>query len=384
MKTASPTSRPLLYAWLRTVVVVALAMVAIETFVVMGLTVPTRIEGSSMAPGLLGAHANVACPQCKRAFDVAADQIPRSHEFWCPDCGDRFASKVNFVEPGERMWIDRASVAVANPDRYAIVVARSPIEATSLCIKRVLALPGEHIDFDRGDLMIDGKIARKSFEDQMRVRQLVHEERNALRQWSSEDRTSWQWSPSQAWHHKGPSTSLIFSPANASPITDELGTNQTVPATPHEVTDLMVTCDVTLAPQATLTFVAEFPNGESLSQIISEPRECSALWSLFDRQALLVIDGEVVWSERPSSPWSGPPCLSFIAGGEVEVRHLTVWRDVYYYTRPVDRWPAGGVQLGPGQYFVAGDNQAVSDDCRSWPGHALPQELLIGTPIGVK
>ncbi|WP_442482620.1 S26 family signal peptidase [Aeoliella sp. SH292] len=384
MRNASPTSRPLLYAWLRTIVVVAVAMVAIETFVVMGVVMPTRIEGSSMAPALLGAHADVACPRCERSFEVADDQIPRSHQFWCPDCGERFASKVKFIEPGERMWIDRAGVAVANPDRYAIVVARSPVEATSLCIKRVLALPGEHVDFDRGDLLIDGKIARKSFEDQMRVRQLVHEERNALRQWSSEDKTSWQWSPSPAWHHRGPSTSLTFSPANASPVTDELATNQTLPATPHEVTDLMVTCDLTLEPKATLTFVTKFPNGQRLSRTIREPGECSAVWSLFDQQVMLAIDGNVVWSEPHSGPWSGPPRLSLLAEGQVEVRDLTVWRDIYYYTRPVDRWPAEGMRLGAGHYFVAGDNQAVSDDCRSWPGHALPRELLIGTPIGVK
>jgi hypothetical protein len=216
------------------------------------------------------------------------------------------------------------------------------------------------------------------------VRQLVHAERDALRQWNCKENASWHWSANQAWQHEGPATRLTFLRSNSSPITDELATNQTIPTTPHEVTDLMVTCDVELAPHASLTFVADFANGQHVSRTISEPSNFTAVWSLFDRQAMLAIDGNVVWSEPRSGPWSGPPRLSLIAEGQVEVRDLTMWRDVYYYTRPVDRWPAGGVQLGAGQYFVAGDNQAVSDDCRSWPGHALRQELLIGTPIGVK
>lgn len=136
MRIASPTSRPLLYACLRTIVVVALAMVAIETFVVMGVVMPTRIEGSSMAPALLGAHANVECPHCDHSFEVAADQIPATRHFWCPDCDQQFTYPNDLhLELGERMWIDRTSIALANPARYDIVVARSPVEATTLCIK---------------------------------------------------------------------------------------------------------------------------------------------------------------------------------------------------------------------------------------------------------
>jgi hypothetical protein len=44
-----------------------------------------------------------------------------------------------------------------------------------------------------------------------------------------------------------------------------------------------------------------------------------------------------------------------------------------------------GWQLGPTEYFVLGDNGAISDDSRSWPtGPGIDEKLLIGRPIGVR
>jgi signal peptidase I len=44
-----------------------------------------------------------------------------------------------------------------------------------------------------------------------------------------------------------------------------------------------------------------------------------------------------------------------------------------------------GWQLGPAEYFVLGDNAAISDDSRSWPaGPGIDEKRLIGRPIGVR
>lgn len=57
-----------------------------------------------------------------------------------------------------------------------------------------------------------------------------------------------------------------------------------------------------------------------------------------------------------------------------------------YELRPGDdRLLSEGRQLGPSEYFVLGDNAAISDDCRSWPtGVEIDEKLLIGRPIGVR
>lgn len=46
---------------------------------------------------------------------------------------------------------------------------------------------------------------------------------------------------------------------------------------------------------------------------------------------------------------------------------------------------ADGWQLGPSEYFVLGDNAAISDDSRSWLADpALNAKLLLGRPLGVR
>ncbi len=52
------------------------------------------------------------------------------------------------------------------PRRWEVVALRSPDESNRLCVKRVVGLPGEHVQIRDGDVMINGQVAHKTIADQ--------------------------------------------------------------------------------------------------------------------------------------------------------------------------------------------------------------------------
>lgn len=71
------------------------------------------------------------------------------------------------------------------------------------------------------------------------------------------------------------------------------------------------------------------------------------------------------------------------ADQKASLSHISLWRDIYYLNRPTgtdDSWasPDKIIHLNPGEYFVLGDNSAVSLDARYWNVPInLPQEKLM-------
>lgn len=372
-------------AWFRLALLLAILVATVETFLLLGIVTPVATQGSSMAPGMLGPHLRVDCPRCEFDFPVGGDQLPGAWPLVCPDCRHAFRGPSTVpLRPGRRVWVDRTRYLHQPPRRSEVVVFRCPDKPTSLCVKRVLGLPGETVNFAGGDLTINGQVYRKSLDEQLQLRQLVHRERPALSLWQSET-GAWTWR-NGTWNHSTRETGrLQFVPADAV-VTDDLGVNQRASRQPNRVTDLMISCEASLADDANLKLIAMFPDGTrqtAEAQILS-PRGAGPtqiVWSLFDQQALLVIDGKIESCEISNTPWPGPPQLAIVASGGVTLRNLTVWRDLYRHTRPVDRWPAAGVTLGEHEYFVAGDNVAISSDSRSWIPRGLPQRLIVGAPI---
>jgi len=95
---------------------------------------------------------------------------------------------------------------------------------------------------------------------------------------------------------------------------------------------------------------------------------------------------------RHLAPRGGPPKATIRIGAANQVallNHISLWRDVYYTNRarPLsvehmmrgvpDDFPQHVARLGPDEYFVMGDNSAVSSDARYWSGPvSLPMENL--------
>jgi hypothetical protein len=128
-------------------------------------------------------------------------------------------------------------------------------------------------------------------------------------------------------------------------------------------------------------------------------------FSLFDRQVLVAFD-DILELAAPLDEWDDRPRpiplhLSIGARGlTVDITELTLWRDVYYDVRHRDfavwRRLGGarernvgpfdiGWRLGADEFFVMGDNAAISDDSRSWQhGPGLDANSLVGRVWGVR
>lgn len=212
------------------------------------------------------------------------------------------------------------------------------------------------------------------------------------------------------------------------PVQDVLAYNQTTPiVAAHAVRDVGIDCTVRATGEGRLWLRArdgdlefhcgvEYPagraelflRGERLAtaalapaalELVEAGRGLEFEFAMVDRQVLLVVQeatvfchpyleaGDMQEGGKPPAPL--PSALAIGAEGlDLEVVALRVFRDAYLATPrgldPRAMVPAGaaGVRLGPDEFFVLGDNPAVSEDSRTWGSQAaVSAELLIGKPF---
>jgi hypothetical protein len=135
--------------------------------------------------------------------------------------------------------------------------------------------------------------------------------------------------------------------------------------------------DDTEQPLAT----APLPDGAFADETIVEV-------SLFDRQVLVAIDGELPFA---ALPYAAPGALRRMTSTPVRIgaeeldlhlAHLRLYRDVHYTARQVPGRDEA-THLGADEFFMLGDNSPVSLDSRAWDAPAIPRKLLIGKPFMV-
>ncbi|WP_277584143.1 signal peptidase I [Psychrobacillus antarcticus] len=68
------------------------------------------------------------------------------------------------LENGDRMVVNKIGYMVGEPDRYDIVVFHAPEQKNY--IKRVIGLPGDHVEFKNDQLYVNGKAMEEPYLDQ--------------------------------------------------------------------------------------------------------------------------------------------------------------------------------------------------------------------------
>ncbi len=283
------------------------------------------------------------------------------------------------------------------PRRWDPILFRDPHSSGQLWIKRIVGLPGEVVQLDKGDVWINGHRLHKDLVDQSRMRIQVAK---------SEEQSKWVADP--GWKYKSGVWSCNSTDNQslrlAEPVTDDLTCNSKISRRLNYVHDLMLSIKLKRITEGVLIF--EMPHfqaklskgaisaythgGDCLFNRSLDGEEVQLTLSSFDHSALIAINGEVVF-HQPLKPVYHAKSLGnlpgiFSNGTSACLRELSLWRDVYY-TGPLDdaTRPTVPTKVEVGGYYVLGDNPAVSVDSRNWDASAsLPSSACLGVVASQK
>ncbi len=411
----------------------AVALVA-QTWLVGGFITPLVVTGGSMAPGLVGEHYHVVCGACGRSFDCGQESTPDGQRALCSSCGAWCELEPTEVKPGERLFVDRTAFLRGTPKRWDTVVCSLPDDTAALCVKRIVGLPGERITLSDGDLYADGQILRKEWEVLSDMAIVI----DAADYSSKSDSAAPRWRPDfkgSRWRttaegfeidNVAPSVDSVDPidwisyhhdqiwrqgdrvARHAGPIVDDLAYNQNESRELVTVPDVILACQLQSAAEGDVYLRArdgrrqfivrldlagrrgEVREGDRMTARFDLPgsvtfkRPSAVALALADCRLQLVVSGLpiVEYSYDPVDSAARQPTAEPLAIGAVgmplHVTHWVVSRDIYYLPPP-GKLVMEDRRLGLNEYWLLGDNTAVSDDSRTWPPHVrMTPEALVG------
>lgn len=157
------------------------------------------IPTGSMAPTLQGRHIDVTCKECGHQYRTGAsnenfDNRSANHVLYgvCPICRycmklerpslefpkGNFEPNPHFDGPrnpdhesftGDRILVCKFAYALADPQRWDVIVFKYPKNGKQNYIKRLIGLPGETIKIERGDIYV-----KKSTDEEFRIARKPH------------------------------------------------------------------------------------------------------------------------------------------------------------------------------------------------------------------
>jgi signal peptidase I len=153
-------------------VVLLTGILVARTFAAEAYIVPT----GSMAPTLLGMHRDYSCTNCGFRFALGTDEEGRGGRPVCPNCGQFELAEAPVVDSsGDRLLVHKYLFDLRDPQRWEAAVFQNPADPGQAYVKRIVGLPGEAVEIRGGDIYIDGRIARKTLDQQRALRVLVYD-----------------------------------------------------------------------------------------------------------------------------------------------------------------------------------------------------------------
>ncbi len=422
---------------LRAAVGVGLALLLVDTWLVHGFLVPLIVASNSMAPAIRGPHRAWQCQECGHVFVCSLESLPApGAAVVCPNCGAKNDPAAGVDRLGDRLFVDRSAFLWRSPRRFETVVFRCPDEARSLCVKRVLGLPGEIIQIQAGDVLVDGVMASKNAAQAQEMAVAVHEVPPLDGRWQS--LSNWQAREGHFIHAgplhqpsafsgrnkpKKPLDWLVYHHRRRAAASRELEPSAVLDESPSDqnesrqcdpVVDLAVACELQTSGQGDVALRVrsgvddidvridlETGEGElsqngqpsALVNASAEPFSRFALLELMvvDHRAVVLLNHKVLTDyEYEPTATSNPAAAGLLTwpadevaavgavGAQVDVRRLAVSRDVYYTS---GRGGQAKYRLGPGEYFLLGDNSPHSADSRGWSPSGISDSQLVGSVI---
>jgi signal peptidase I len=440
----SPPDRRRIRRAIAALLLLLAVLIAARLWCLEGLLFPVHIVGASMADTFAGPHYQVKCADCGHAFRCDAAATTNALEADCPNCGyaHNKLSPADF-RPGEQVLVDRWVFWFGRPDRGDIVAFTHPNDDAQRVVKRIVGLPGETIAIRRGDVVVDGKPARKNLAQLKRQAILIHDSQLPPRKsteiparWQPDDvdsywveiernffyrsqvpsgdqpkpRTAFDWlSYRHVLRRTAPEPHTVYSP-----VLDFDAYNSASKRNQNEVADLLLTCRASIAKYGCLVFAAVdgedrfevhlchdehklklFQNGSQPEHLLTEEllphrnhdEPIDIEFALCDQRVLFGMDGRQVLAHEyqrklPTEKQQDPQLQIGGAGARIRISQARVYRDLYYLhpDGTNQNWSAPQ-RVQPQHYFVLGDNPSVSTDSRQWPVAEVPLGNIRGRVI---
>ncbi len=405
-----------------------------------------QIGSSSMAPRLSGPRLSVVCGQCGQASAISLEDyrepaLSRGHR--CPFCGNAIALRCDHgrrleitaptkskalkyeceickVGPSQYGYVPGAIVEpklVASPQRWECVLIRTDDRAHPL-LKRVLALPGESVEFKEGELFLNGEMFLKSIQEFRRVAVPITSLRHPVGNWKiaegplqpsafsqerlhllAEQELLWEYAepaPVHA-HEKAPKDWL-----RAARIHDGLAQNAATSTDLRFVGDFCL--NIKLEEQITVPVELDCQIGEQLLTFILAPSASSSptlaaapnqfTLQVADEATVAFCDGRVLASALRNHSWTYSDSastetvnrenpgswFSIQCKGNIAIEKLELSRDLFLRS-DAPRLSGGQAAMAKASYetkgyFLIGDNMVVSHDSRNGLGRVREDDIL--------